>query len=130
MMCPQTTSTRLARPNALILFCPYMNIEERAGELGLTTGKARSLSPDRHIHRSTPPMFVVVGERDKIVGTVRQAIRTVKRQGGHAELVTVPNVGHGLKLLWTKTVQEQLDVFLASLGYIPESSPITNKRSF
>lgn len=123
------------RPDALLLFCPALNVADNEEFRGLMAGKGEPAhySPVGHISRTMPPTLIIQAEKDALVPT-RDAIAfhdAIKKAGVKCTLQIYPGVGH----LLTRNLkvqnrdfdpdpaaaadsQRQEDAFLVSLGYI------------
>jgi acetyl esterase/lipase len=124
-----------SRPNALLLFCPALNVADNEDFRGLTAGKGDPAlySPVGYISKMMPPTLIIQAEQDALVPT-RDAIAfrdAVEKAGAKCTLRIYPGVGH----LLTRNLkvqnrdfdpdptaaadsQQQEDAFLVSLGYI------------
>jgi acetyl esterase len=87
-----------AKPNAMILFNPALNIDELAtqrGQTGDALAIAEKITPNRHISASTPPAIMFFGTDDKLIDGARKYLAKAKPLGLRAELWTAEGQGHG-----------------------------------
>jgi acetyl esterase/lipase len=80
---------------------------------------ARKLSPINHVHKETPPIITIHGDKDELV-PYTEAVRlheALNRAGTPNQLVTIPGKGHGNfeDEQWI-TAQEAVFAFLAKHG--------------
>ncbi len=124
-----------AKPNAMVLFNPALNIDELAANRGKADAipMAEKITPNRHISASTPPAIMFFGTNDKLIDGAEQYLMKAKGAGIRAELWTAPGQAHGFfnRAPWSQVTAKKADEFLFSLGYLtgeptvklPEESP-------
>ena len=126
---------RSARPDALVMFSPALNVATDEYFVSLMGGKdAPALySPAEFIGRALPPTMIIQGEEDTIVkaSDARAFCSAAKAAGVRCELHVYPGVGH----LLTRNIKVQYkdfdsdpafaaeafryeNTFLESLGYM------------
>jgi acetyl esterase/lipase len=113
--------TRHARPDALILFSPALNMAKDDYFVSLMGGKdAPALySPAEFIGRGLPPTLIIQGEEDTIVkaNDARAFCSAAKAAGVRCELHVYPAVGH----LLTRNLKVQYKDFDADPGFAAEA---------
>jgi acetyl esterase len=112
-----------AKPNAMVLFNPALNIDELAterGQTGTALAIAEKITPNRHISASTPPAIMFFGTDDKLIDGARKYLAKAKPLGLRAELWTAEGQGHGFfnRAPWAQVTAQAADKFLISLGYL------------
>lgn len=112
-----------AKPNALVLFNPALNltlIEGRtiAGANGSDIAKA--ISPTLFLGKDTPPAVIFFGTSDKMMNQGQEYIKKAKELGVRAEMYSAAEQPHGFfnRSPWCEATTEQADRFLTSLGYL------------
>lgn len=126
---------RNARPNALLLYSPALQVAQDSyfsGLMGRKEDPAR-YSPSKFISRSLPPTLILQGEEDTIVHTsdARSFRDAAVQAGARCELQVYPGVGHlltrNLKVQYkdfdadpndAADAHRREDDFLKSLGYL------------
>lgn len=128
-----------AKPNAMVLFNPAMNIDtlfkERVAEArpGFTLEAAEAITPNRFVAKDTPPAIFFFGTADKLKVGADEYVQKARALGLRAEMWTAADQPHGFfnRAPWTQVTARQMHVFLASLGYLggepsiklPENAP-------
>jgi acetyl esterase len=124
-----------ARPNALMLYSPALNMAHDKYFDALMAGKgdAAVYSPSEYISRKLPPTLIIQGEQDSIVfANDARAFRDAAiKAGAKCTLYIYPGVGHlltrNLKIQYKDFDSDPADVadafkkendFLVSIGYI------------
>ncbi|MHC5539401.1 alpha/beta hydrolase, partial [Singulisphaera rosea] len=128
---------RDARPDALVLFSPALNMAHDPYFQGLMKGKGNPArySPSEFISGALPPTLILQGEEDSIVHTPDAVAfqAAAEKAGARCTLKIYPRVGH----LLTRNLKVQYkdfdadpvagadalrreEAFLASLGYLRE----------
>jgi acetyl esterase/lipase len=123
-----------ARPDAMLLYSPALNVAEDGYFMRLMKGHGdpRSYSPAAFVSRKLPPTLIIQGEKDSIVFAkdAEAFCANATRKAARCELHVYPGVGH----LLTRNLEVQFrdfdsdpakaaeahaseDAFLASLGY-------------
>lgn len=112
-----------AKPNALVLFNPALNI----GELVLKRdpppeekARAEAITPNRFIRAGAPPAIMFFGSDDALIKGARQYLDKAKPLGLRAELWTAAGERHGFfnRAPWSLVTVKKADEFLVSLGYL------------
>ncbi len=82
---------------------------------------AKRLSPLTYVRRGLPPVLTVQGANDRTVPTEQGArlTRALRDAGVDAEMITVPNAGHGFSREQWPGVREQIFAFLKQRGILP-----------
>jgi len=131
-----------ARPNAMILYSPALNVSQDPYFMRLMKGHGdpSAYSPSAYISRALPPTLIIQGEKDSIVFArdAREFCAGAIRSDVRCELHVYPGVGH----LLTRNLAVQYkdfdsdpaaaadahrleDAFMASLGYAKPAVPRT-----
>ena len=125
-----------ARPNAMVLFNPALNIDELAEERKGSAedkAKAEAITPNRFIKAGTPPCIMFFGTADALKKGADGYLAKARPLGLRAELWTAENQPHGFfnRAPWAQVTARKADEFLVSLGYLkgeptlklPEGAP-------
>ncbi|MBL9178083.1 MAG: alpha/beta hydrolase [Verrucomicrobiaceae bacterium] len=127
-----------ARPDALVLFNPALNIgtlfDQRGSANGLVTkDMAEAITPNSFISKKTPPAILFFGTADKLKAGGDEYIQKAREFGLRAEMWAAAGMPHGFfnKEPWIQVTARKMDEFLASLGYLggeptiklPENAP-------
>ncbi len=112
-----------AKPNAMVLFNPALNIDEIAEARNLVGDDlviARAITPTRFINANTPPAIIFFGTTDKLKEGADQYLAKAKPLNLRAELWTAADQSHGFfnSAPWTQVTTRKADEFLMSLGYL------------
>ena len=113
-----------ARPNALILYNPVVDLSPQGYGNERVGPKWESISPLQHVQPGDPPTILFHGTADKTVPYANAVAfeKAMKDAGNQAELVTFRGVGHGFAYRPAKKDANRAlrltDEFLASLGYV------------
>ena len=124
-----------ARPNALLLYSPALNMAKDDYFMQLMAGKGdpASYSPSEFISRALPPTLIIQGEEDTIVlaRDARAFCAAADKMGARCELHVYSGVGHlltrNLKIQYkdfdgdptdAAEAHQLEDDFLVSLGYM------------
>ncbi len=114
-----------AKPNAMVLFNPAMNIatlfKERAtGNSPITLEMAEAITPNNFVSKDTPPAILFFGSADKLKVGGDEYVSKAKALGLRAEMWSAADMPHGFfnKEPWLQVTAKQMDVFLTSLGYL------------
>ncbi len=109
-----------SRANLLILFNPVLDVSipkivKRFGSLET----ARSMSPNLHLGKNTPPTLLMYGTEDRLLSQGKIYLAKAKELGITAVLYTAEGVGHGFfnKPPWLNKTLYLADQFLARYGY-------------
>lgn len=127
-----------AKPNAMVLFNPAMNIstlfkERSTGEGPMTLEMAEAITPNSFLTKDTPPAILFFGTADKLKAGGDEYVAKAKSLGVRAEMWTAADMPHGFfnKAPWMQVTAKKMDEFLTSLGYLsgepaiqlPENAP-------
>jgi len=128
-----------AKPNALVLFNPAMNIgtlfKERgtAERGGVTLEMAEAITPNNFVTKDTPPAILFFGTADKLKLGADEYVQKARALGLRAEMWTAKDMPHGFfnREPWIHVTARKMDEFLISLGYLggeptlkqPEGAP-------
>lgn len=112
-----------AKPNALVLFNPVLNMTMLDGrKVPGANGDdvAKAISPTLYLAKDTPPAIVFFGTADKLKAHGTEYAAKAKPMGVRAELYTAADQPHGFfnRSPWCEATAEQADRFLESLGYL------------
>jgi acetyl esterase/lipase len=117
---------RHARPDALVMFSPALNMAKDEYFVSLMAGKDASAlySPVEFIRRSLPPTMIIQGEEDTIVkaGDARAFCSAAKAAGVRCELHVYPGVGHML----TRNIKVQYKDFDSDPAFAAEAFRFEN----
>lgn len=128
-----------AKPNALVLFNPAMNIstlyKERTteGQKDFTLEMAEAITPNSFVSKDTPPAILFFGTADRLKTGGDEYVMKARILGLRAEMWSAKDMPHGFfnKEPWIQVTTRKMDEFLSSLGYLggeptiklPESAP-------
>lgn len=127
-----------AKPNALVLFNPFLNGKGRTipGTGGVNIAEA--MSPTLYLGKGAPPAVIFFGTKDAMAEHGREYAARAKELGVRADLYTAADQPHGFfnRAPWSHVTTRQADAFLASLGYLkgeptlalPEKAPALEKH--
>jgi acetyl esterase/lipase len=108
------------KPNALVLFNPYLN-----GKGGNITGSdgtniAEAFSPTLALTKDAPPAVIFFGTSDVLLAHGSEYAAKCKDLGVRAELFTARDQPHGFfnRDPWLSVTTRKADEFLTSLGYL------------
>ncbi len=132
-----------ARPNAMVLFNPAMNIstlfkERVTGESAMTLEMAEAITPNSFLSKDTPPAIIFFGTADKLKAGGDEYVKKARELGLRAEMWSAKDMPHGFfnREPWIQVTARKMDEFLASLGYLggeptlkaPEGAPSLDKE--
>lgn len=130
-----------AKPNAMVLFNPALNIDELAAQRGGSAdakAQAEAITPNRFIKAGVPPAIMFFGANDALIQGAHGYLAKAKPLGLRAELWVADGHAHGFfnRSPWSQVTVRKADEFLTSLGYLtgaptvklPEGAPAL-KRS-
>jgi acetyl esterase/lipase len=127
-----------AKPNAMVLFNPAMNIatlfkQRDTGDSPITLDMAEAITPNNFIAKDTPPAILFFGTADKLKLGGDEYIQKARGLGLRAEMWAAADMPHGFfnKAPWIQVTTKKMDEFLISLGYLggdptiklPEDAP-------
>jgi acetyl esterase/lipase len=112
--------TTSCKPNALVLFNPFLNGKGRtiAGSDGANIAEA--MSPTLFLKKGAPPCILFYGTSDAMLDMGKEYAAKCKELGVRAELFTAADQPHGFfnREPWLHVTTRKADEFLASLGYL------------
>lgn len=132
-----------AKPNAMVLFNPAMNIstlfkERVTGESAMTLEMAEAITPNSFLSKDTPPAIIFFGTADKLKAGGDEYVKKARELGLRAEMWSAKDMPHGFfnREPWIQVTTRKMDEFLASLGYLggeptlkePEGAPALDKE--
>lgn len=127
-----------AKPNAMVLFNPALNIatlfkQRETGDSPITLDMAEAITPNNLVAKDTPPAILFFGTADKLKAGGDEYIQKARELGLRAEMWGAANMPHGFfnKAPWIQVTAKKMDEFLISLGYLggdptiklPENAP-------
>lgn len=127
-----------AKPNAMVLFNPAMNIatlfkQRDTGDSAMTLEMAEAITPNNFVSKDTPPAILFFGTADKLKAGGDEYVKLATALGLRAEMWTAADMPHGFfnKEPWMQVTAKKMDEFLISLGYLggeptiklPENAP-------
>jgi len=114
-----------AKPDALVLFNPAMNIgtlykARETGDSGMTLEMAEAITPNNFVAKDTPPAILFFGTADKLKLGGDEYVSKAKTLGLRTEMWSAADMPHGFfnKEPWLQVTTRQMDIFLTSLGYL------------
>ena len=117
------------KPNALVLFNPFLDGTGRtiAGTDG--TNIAEAISPTLFLNKGAPPCVVFFGTSDAMLGAGKEFVAKCRELGVRAELYTAAEQPHGFfnRSPWIEATTEAADKFLTELGYT-QGGPTVSAR--
>lgn len=132
-----------AKPNAMVLFNPAMNIstlhkERVTGEAAMTLEMAEAITPNSFVAKDTPPAIIFFGTADKLKLGGDEYVKKARELGLRAEMWSAKDMPHGFfnREPWIQVTAHKMDAFLSSLGYLggeatlklPEGAPALDKE--
>lgn len=133
-----------ARPNAMILFNPALNIatlfkERETGNSPITLDVAEAITPTNFVSKDTPPAIIFFGTADKLKVGGDEYVTKAKALGLRAEMWSAADMPHGFfnREPWIRVTAKKMDEFLISLGYLggepliklPEGTPALKREN-
>jgi acetyl esterase/lipase len=127
-----------AKPNAMVLFNPAMNIatlfkQRASGNSPITLDTAEAITPNNFLSKDTPPAILFFGTADDLKAGGDEYVKKATALGLRAEMWTAAGMPHGFfnKEPWMQVTAKKMDEFLISLGYLggdplvklPENAP-------
>ncbi len=108
------------RPNALVLFNPFLNGKGRTIKGSDQSNIAEAISPTLYLHKNAPPAILFYGTNDPLLDQGREYVAKCRELGVRAELYTASDQGHGFfnRAPWIQQTTIQADAFLVALGYL------------
>ena len=121
-----------AKPNALVLFNPALNLTMLDGRS--IPGKdgadvAKAISPTLYLTKGAPPAVIIFGTGDRMLDQGTEYAARAKGLGVRADLYTAAGQPHGFfnRSPWLEVTTAQADRFLASLGYLTGEPTVAAK---
>ena len=127
-----------AKPNALVLFNPAMNIatifkQNVTANNPMTPEIAEAITPNNFVTKDTPPAILFFGTADKLKAGGDEFVQKATALGVRAEMWTAADMPHSFfnGPPWIQVTARKMDEFLISLGYLsgeptlklPENAP-------
>lgn len=127
-----------AKPNAMVLFNPAMNIatlfkQRDTGDGPMTLEMAEAITPNSFVAKDTPPAILFFGTADKLKAGGDEYVKLATALGPRAEMWAAEDMPHGFfnREPWIQVTTKKMDEFLISLGYLggeptiklPENAP-------
>lgn len=127
-----------AKPNAMVLFNPAMNIatlfkQRAASDNGMTLEMAEAITPNSFVSKDTPSAILFFGTADKLKAGGDEYVQKAHALGLRAEMWTAADMPHGFfnREPWIHVTTRKMDEFLSSLGFLggepqlklPEAAP-------
>ncbi|MDZ4405519.1 alpha/beta hydrolase [Prosthecobacter sp.] len=114
-----------AKPNAMVLFNPALNIatlfkQRETGDSPITLDIAEAITPNNFVSKDTPPAILFFGTADKLKVGGDEYVKKATELGLRAEMWSAADMPHGFfnKEPWMQVTAKKMDEFLASLGYL------------
>ncbi len=108
------------KPNALVLFNPFLNGKGRtiAGRDG--SNIAEAISPTLFLKKDAPPCVIFFGTSDAMLDMGKEYVAKCTELGVRAELYTATEQPHGFfnREPWLSVTTRKADEFLTGLGYL------------
>jgi acetyl esterase/lipase len=108
------------KPNALVLFNPFLNGKGRtiAGTDG--SNIAEAISPTLFLKKDAPPCVIFFGTGDAMLDMGKEYVAKCKELGVKGELYTAAEQPHGFfnREPWLSVTTRKADEFLTGLGYL------------
>ncbi len=133
-----------AKPNAMVLFNPALNIatlfkERETGNSPITLDVAEAITPTNFVSKDTPPAIIFFGTADKLKVGGDEYVTKAKALGLRAEMWSATDMPHGFfnREPWIRVTAKKMDEFLISLGYLggepliklPEGAPALKREN-
>jgi acetyl esterase len=108
------------KPNALVLFNPFLNGKGKTIPGTDGTNIAEAMSPTLGLHKDAPPTVIFFGTSDAMLDHGKEYVAKCKELGVRAELFTAAEQPHGFfnREPWNIVTARKADEFLTSLGYL------------
>lgn len=124
-----------AKPNAMVLFNPAMNINTlhkegtsttAATASGFTQEMAEAITPNNFVAKDTPPAILFFGSTDRLKKGGDEYVQKARTLGVRAEMWSADGQAHGFfnREPWAQVTAKQMEAFLGSLGYLGGESAI------
>jgi acetyl esterase len=127
-----------AKPSALVLFNPAMNIatlfkQNVTAQNPMTQEMAEAITPNSFVTKDAPPSILFFGTADKLKEGGDEYVKKAAALGVRAEMWAAADQKHGFfnGPPWIQVTAKKMDEFLISLGYLageptiklPENAP-------
>jgi acetyl esterase len=108
------------KPNALVLFNPFLNGKGKTIPGTDGTNIAEVMSPTLGLSKDAPPTILFYGTADQMLDHGKEYVAKCKELGVRAELFTAAEQPHGFfnREPWNNVTARKADEFLTSLGYL------------
>lgn len=108
------------KPNALVLFNPFLNGKGRTIAGGDGSNIAEAISPTLFLKKESPPCVIFFGTSDAMLAMGKEYVAKCKELGVRADLYTAAEQPHGFfnREPWLSVTTRKADEFLTSLGYL------------
>jgi acetyl esterase/lipase len=108
------------KPNALVLFNPFLNGKGRTIPGRDGTNIAEAISPTLFLKKDAPPCVIFFGTGDAMLDMGKEYVAKCKELGVKAELYTADEQPHGFfnREPWLSVTTRKADEFLVGLGYL------------
>ncbi|MBN9121037.1 MAG: alpha/beta hydrolase [Planctomycetes bacterium] len=108
------------KPNALVLFNPFLNGKGRTITGSDGSNIAEAMSPTLGLNKNAPPCIIFFGTSDAMLDQGREFAAKCKELGVRAELFTAAEQPHGFfnREPWLGVTTRKADEFLTALGYL------------
>ena len=127
------------KPNALVLFNPFLNGKGRSFTGSDGSNIAEAMSPTLFLKKDAPPSIQFFGTSDRLLEQGREYAAICKNLGVTAELYTAADQPHSFfnRQHWLALTTRKTDEFLTALGYltgeptvkIPANAPMLKGES-
>lgn len=108
------------KPNALVLFNPFLNGKGRTILGSDGSNIAEAMSPTLFLRKDAPPCIMFFGTKDPMLAMGQEYAAKCKELGVTAELYTAADQPHGFlnREPWLHQTTIKADQFLTALGYL------------
>ena len=108
------------KPNALVLFNPFLNGTGRTIPGRDGSNIAEAISPTLFLKKGAPPCAIFFGTGDAMLDMGKEYAARCKELGVKAELYTAAEQPHGFfnREPWLSVTTRKADEFLTELGYL------------
>ncbi len=108
------------KPNALVLFNPFLNGKGRTIPGADGSNIAEVISPTLFLKKDAPPCAIFFGTSDAMLEMGKEYVAKCKELGVKADLYTAAEQPHGFfnREPWLSVTTRKADEFLTGLGYL------------
>ena len=108
------------KPNALVLFNPFLNGKGRTIPGSDGSNIAEAFSPTLGLNKGAPPSILFFGTSDAMFDQGKEYVARCKELGVRAELFSAAEQPHGFfnREPWNVLTTRKADEFLTALGYL------------